>query len=108
MDNIHTLRSNEKNLNISRITYICIVKYLFFRSVNNIVDYGHIKAIKYTIGEDIDCKEVSSNTNDPMYCNGPLKPDTWYHVRMRAFTYGGYTDSDVFQIKTSKHCYLYT
>ncbi|GAB1864958.1 protein-tyrosine-phosphatase [Camponotus japonicus] len=69
--------------------------------LSNIVDYGHIKAVKYTIGEDTDCKEVSSNTEKQMYCNGPLKPDTWYHVRMRAFTYGGYTDSVVFQIKTN-------
>ncbi|CAL1677550.1 unnamed protein product [Lasius platythorax] len=69
--------------------------------LNNIIDYGHIKAVKYTIGEDTDCKEVSSNTNKQLYCNGPLKPDTWYHVRMRAFTYGGYTDSGVFQIKTN-------
>ncbi|XP_029156129.1 tyrosine-protein phosphatase 10D isoform X2 [Nylanderia fulva] len=69
--------------------------------LSHIVDYGHIKAIKYTIGEDTDCKEVSANTNRQLYCNGPLKPDTWYHVRMRAFTYGGYTDSDVFQIKTN-------
>ncbi|XP_029664707.1 tyrosine-protein phosphatase 10D isoform X3 [Formica exsecta] len=68
---------------------------------NHIIDYGHIKAVKYTIGEDTDCKEVSSNTDEQLYCNGPLKPDTWYHVRMRAFTYGGYTDSDVFQIKTN-------
>ncbi|XP_072746407.1 receptor-type tyrosine-protein phosphatase H-like isoform X2 [Anoplolepis gracilipes] len=68
---------------------------------NHVVDYGHIKAVKYTIGEDTDCKEVSSNTDKRLYCNGPLKPDTWYHVRMRAFTSGGYTDSDVFQIKTN-------
>ncbi|XP_050457145.1 receptor-type tyrosine-protein phosphatase beta isoform X2 [Cataglyphis hispanica] len=68
---------------------------------NHIAEYGNIRAIKYTIGEDIDCKEISSNTDEQLYCNGPLKPDTWYHVRMRAFTYGGYTDSDVFLIKTN-------
>jgi hypothetical protein len=39
----------------------------------------------------------------PMYCNGPLKPDTWYDVRMRAFTNGGYSDSKLFRIKTSEY-----
>lgn len=62
------------------------------------------------IGEDTACKQVSSNQNKsddetyvPMYCNGPLKPGTWYDVRMRAFTDGGYTDSGIFQIKTSEY-----
>ncbi|XP_011869291.1 PREDICTED: tyrosine-protein phosphatase 10D isoform X2 [Vollenhovia emeryi] len=67
---------------------------------NYIVDYGHVKAVKYTIGDDNDCKEISSKM-DRVYCNGPLKPDTWYHVRMRAFTDGGYADSETFMIKTN-------
>lgn len=69
----------------------------------NIVDYGRVKAVKYTIGEDINCKEISSNTDQRVYCNGPLQPDTWYHVRMRAFTDGGYADSELFTIKTSEY-----
>ncbi|KAG5345078.1 PTPRB phosphatase, partial [Acromyrmex charruanus] len=68
---------------------------------NYIADYGHIKAVKYTIGEDVNCKEISSNMDERVYCNGPLNPDTWYHVRMRAFTDGGYTDSEIFMIKTN-------
>ncbi|RLU19008.1 hypothetical protein DMN91_009366 [Ooceraea biroi] len=67
---------------------------------DQIADYGQMRAIKYTVGEDVSCKDISSKTDKPMYCNGPLKPDTWYHVRMRAFTNGGYADSDVFLIKT--------
>ncbi|XP_015179921.1 PREDICTED: tyrosine-protein phosphatase 10D isoform X2 [Polistes dominula] len=68
---------------------------------NNIADYGHIKAVKYVLGEDTACKEISSNTNGRLYCNGPLKSDTWYDVRMRAFTSGGFTDSPAFLIKTN-------
>ncbi|XP_011694780.1 PREDICTED: receptor-type tyrosine-protein phosphatase eta isoform X2 [Wasmannia auropunctata] len=68
---------------------------------NHIADYGHIKAVKYIIGNDNDCKEISSNMDNRVYCNGPLQPDTWYHVRMRAFTDGGYTDSKIFRIKTN-------
>lgn len=81
----------------------CIIKYLWLCLANYIVDYGHIKAVKYTIGEDMDCKEISANMEPRVYCNGPLKPDTWYHVRMRAFTDGGYTDSEIFMIKTSEY-----
>ncbi|XP_043503458.1 tyrosine-protein phosphatase 10D-like [Polistes fuscatus] len=66
-----------------------------------IADYGHIKAVKYVLGEDTACKEISSNTNGRLYCNGPLKSDTWYDVRMRAFTSGGFTDSPTFLIKTN-------
>lgn len=62
-----------------------------------------MKAIRYTIGDDIYCDEFSMNTIKPAYCNGPLKPDTWYHVRMRAFTDGGYADSNIFEIKTSEY-----
>lgn len=84
---------------------LCVHYLIFdnFRLANYIADYGHMKAVKYTIGEDTTCKEISSNTNKRLYCNGPLKPDTWYHVRMRAFTYGGYTDSEIFVIKTSEY-----
>lgn len=68
---------------------------------NYVADYGHIKAVKYVLGEDTTCKEISSNTGGRSYCNGPLKPDTWYHVRMRAFTSGGFRDSPPFLIKTN-------
>ncbi|XP_017760243.1 PREDICTED: receptor-type tyrosine-protein phosphatase F [Eufriesea mexicana] len=68
---------------------------------NYVADYGDVKAVKYTLGEDTNCKEISSNTNKRIYCNGPLKPNTWYHVRMRAFTRGGYSDSTAFLIKTN-------
>ncbi|XP_011175573.2 tyrosine-protein phosphatase 10D isoform X2 [Solenopsis invicta] len=68
---------------------------------DHIVDYDHMKAVRYVIGEDTNCKDVSSNTEKRVHCNGPLKPDTWYHVRMRAFTNGGYADSAIFTIKTN-------
>jgi hypothetical protein len=61
-----------------------------------------MKAVKFVIGEDTTCPQVSSNTKTRAYCNGPLKPDTWYEVRMRAFTDKGYADSVSFTIKTSK------
>lgn len=108
---IDSLWSGNRRRNNLNVSHACIiVKYLYmflFRLVSHIIDYGHIKAVKYTIGEDTDCKEISANTNSQLYCNGPLKPDTWYHVRMRAFTYGGYTDSDVFKIKTSEYIFVY-
>ncbi|XP_044581587.1 phosphatidylinositol phosphatase PTPRQ [Cotesia glomerata] len=66
----------------------------------HVVDYGKLKAIKFQIGEDIEtCPELSKIKVS--YCNGPLNPDTWYDVRMRAFTDGGYRDSRIFQIKTN-------
>ncbi|KAL2716531.1 tyrosine-protein phosphatase 10D isoform X1 [Vespula squamosa] len=68
---------------------------------NYVVNYGHIKAVKYVLGEDTACKEISSNTDENLYCNGPLKSDTWYDVRMRAFTSEGFRDSPVFSIKTN-------
>ncbi|OXU30036.1 hypothetical protein TSAR_017032 [Trichomalopsis sarcophagae] len=67
---------------------------------NHILDYGSIRAVKIVIGDDITCKDVSMTTKGRLYCNGPLKPDTWYEVRMRAFTYGGYADSTPFKVKT--------
>lgn len=72
--------------------------YIF--AANFITNYGEVKAIKYTLGEDINCKKISSCTNKTIYCNGPLKSNTWYHVGMRAFSRGGY--STTFLIKTSK------
>lgn len=56
--------------------------------------------MKFTIGGDITCKDFSLATKRRLYCNGPLKPDTWYEVKMRAFTNGGYSDSLPFQVKT--------
>lgn len=61
-----------------------------------------MKAVKFTLGEDTTCPIVSSNNKKRVYCNGPLKPDTWYEVRMRAFTEGGYADSISLSVKTSK------
>ena len=60
-----------------------------------------MQAVKYTLGEDTNCAEISSNSKKRVYCNGPLKPNTWYHVRMRALTRGGYADSKSFLIKTN-------
>lgn len=77
--------------------------YIF--AANSITNYGDVKAVKYTLGEDINCKEISSRANKTIYCNGPLKSNTWYHVRMRAFSHGGYSDSTTFLIKTSKFIY---
>lgn len=93
--------------------YVCIYKFLClnvqfiniygFILANYVADYGHIKAVKYILGEDTACKEISSNTDKRLYCNGPLKSDTWYDVRMRAFTSEGYRDSPAFLIKTSSY-----
>ncbi|XP_076288683.1 phosphatidylinositol phosphatase PTPRQ-like isoform X2 [Lasioglossum baleicum] len=68
---------------------------------NNVADYGDVKAVKYTLGEDTNCEGISSNTHKRVYCNGSLKPNTWYHVRMRAFSRAGYADSTTFVIKTN-------
>ncbi|XP_015119672.1 tyrosine-protein phosphatase 10D isoform X2 [Diachasma alloeum] len=67
-----------------------------------IVDYGNLKAVKYILGDDTEnCPKLSSNSQQRSYCNGPLEPDTWYDVRMRAFTNGGYQDSTIFTVKTN-------
>ncbi|XP_032668444.1 phosphatidylinositol phosphatase PTPRQ isoform X2 [Odontomachus brunneus] len=67
-----------------------------------VADYGNIKAVKFVIGAEDICKDISFNdVNGPLYCNGPLKPNTWYHVSMRAFTDGGYADSNLFVVKTN-------
>lgn len=58
--------------------------------------------MRFVVGEDTTCPEVSANTQHRVYCNGPLKPDTYYEVRMRAFTDMGYADSVPFKIKTSE------
>ena len=77
-----------------------------FLIATHVVDYGHLKAVKFILGSDIDCKELSENTDSRLYCNGPLKPGTWYHVRMRAYTNSAYSDSAAFIVKTSQY-YLY-
>uniref|UniRef100_A0A0C9RSG0 protein-tyrosine-phosphatase n=1 Tax=Fopius arisanus TaxID=64838 RepID=A0A0C9RSG0_9HYME len=67
-----------------------------------IVDYGNLKAVNFVLGDDTEtCPELSSNHGQRSYCNGPLKPDTWYDVRIRAFTNGGYQDSTIFTVKTN-------
>lgn len=67
---------------------------------NQIIDYGSLKAVKFIIGEDIHCKYASKSATQRRYCNGPLKPDTWYEVKMRAFTLGGYSDAPSLKVKT--------
>lgn len=75
---------------------------------NQILDYGSVKSVKFTIGDDNDCEEMhSKSSNVKLYCNGPLKPDTWYEVRMRGFTNGGYSDSEPFLVKTSNLFYYF-
>lgn len=72
-----------------------------------IVDYGRLKAVKFVLGEDTEtCPKLSSYKDERSYCNGPLNPDTWYDVRMRAFTAGGYRDSCAFQVKTSMNVFI--
>ncbi|XP_008546122.1 receptor-type tyrosine-protein phosphatase beta isoform X1 [Microplitis demolitor] len=72
-----------------------------------VVDYGKLKAVKFQIGEDMEtCPELSKSKTS--YCNGPLKSDTWYDIRMRAFTDGGYRDSEVFTIKTNAELQIAT
>lgn len=67
------------------------------------MDYGTLKAVKFVLGEDYEiCPSISSNRDERSFCNGPLNPDTWYDVRIRAFTNGGYRDSKIFTVKTSK------
>lgn len=51
-----------------------------------------MKAVKYVLGDDVTCDALSAVSN--LYCNGPLEHDTTYQVWMRAFTNGGYSDSD--------------
>ncbi|XP_060067797.1 tyrosine-protein phosphatase 10D-like [Ylistrum balloti] len=41
----------------------------------------------FEIGTESDCYSRS-------YCNGPLKPQTKYYVKLRGYTYGGYTDTN--------------
>lgn len=40
----------------------------------------------FEIGVETDCTNV-------LYCNGPLKQNTKYYVRLRAYTAGGYADT---------------
>ncbi|XP_012279804.1 tyrosine-protein phosphatase 10D isoform X2 [Orussus abietinus] len=70
-------------------------------SNNYVTDYGHMKAVKFVLGDDPTCTEVSFNTHTKIYCNGPLKSDTWYEVRIRAFTNDGFADSVAFLVKTN-------
>ncbi|GFY75205.1 phosphatidylinositol phosphatase PTPRQ [Trichonephila inaurata madagascariensis] len=41
-----------------------------------------------TVGIDLECPE------DKLYCNGKLTPDTKYGVKIRAFTRGGFSETD--------------
>lgn len=85
-----------------------------FKHVSNIFaaycifHYKGVKVVKFTIGDDATCKELSMANGGRIYCNGPLKPDTWYEVKMRAFTSGGYSDSPPFKIKTGMKYYRYS
>ncbi|XP_055949369.1 phosphatidylinositol phosphatase PTPRQ-like isoform X2 [Argiope bruennichi] len=44
--------------------------------------------IRCTVGVDRECPSGKP------YCNGPLKPDTRYGVKLRAFTRGGFSETD--------------
>ncbi|XP_014208904.1 tyrosine-protein phosphatase 10D isoform X2 [Copidosoma floridanum] len=90
----------ESKENNFRIPYQATVSF-WKPSPESIADYGDMKAIKFEIGDDLMCPQVSANTKDRVYCNGPLNPDSWYEVRMRAFTARGYADSASFAIKTN-------
>ncbi|KAJ8675580.1 hypothetical protein QAD02_011366 [Eretmocerus hayati] len=69
----------------------------------HLIDYGNnIKAVKFIVGEDQTCTSVSANTPTRVYCNGPLKPDSWYEVRMRAYTENGFSESEALVIKTNR------
>lgn len=37
---------------------------------------------------------TESNCYSRTYCNGPLKPQTQYYVKLRGYTQGGYTDTN--------------
>ncbi|XP_023316235.1 phosphatidylinositol phosphatase PTPRQ-like isoform X3 [Trichogramma pretiosum] len=65
-----------------------------------IAEYGGFSAVKYTVGKDTTCAYMEFRSESKAYCNGPLKPNTWYEVKMRAFTSDGYIDSPTFRIKT--------
>lgn len=49
------------------------------RSVNN--------AVEYSIGTE-DCEDEKD------YCNGPLTPDTEYYIKVRAYTFDRFADTD--------------
>ncbi|CAD6239050.1 GSCOCG00008621001-RA-CDS, partial [Cotesia congregata] len=83
-----------------KTTYSATILLPLFLNTHGEIRCYAIIAIKFQIGEDIEtCPELSKIKVS--YCNGPLNPDTWYDVRMRAFTDGGYRDSRIFQIKTN-------
>ncbi|XP_046747961.1 phosphatidylinositol phosphatase PTPRQ [Diprion similis] len=70
-------------------------------STENIVDSGKIKAVKFMLGGNLTCAKLTSDSNrEASYCNGPLQPDLQYEVRMRAFTNGGYQDSETIIVIT--------
>ncbi|XP_046430615.1 receptor-type tyrosine-protein phosphatase H isoform X1 [Neodiprion fabricii] len=70
-------------------------------STDNIVESGKIKAIKFMLGGNLTCPKLTSNSNrEASYCNGPLQSDLKYEVRMRAFTNGGYQDSETIIVIT--------
>lgn len=72
-------------------------------TADQIEDYNQTKAVRFVLGEDDTCSESLTTRS---YCNGPLKPDTAYQIRMRAFTNGGYIDSKAIIAKTSKTIYF--
>ncbi|XP_034948424.1 receptor-type tyrosine-protein phosphatase F isoform X3 [Chelonus insularis] len=78
------------------------IKFCANTHISYVVDYGRLKALKFVIGDDMEtCEELSMKKYERSYCNGPLNPDEWYDVRMRAFTTGGYRDSKIFVVKTN-------
>ena len=41
----------------------------------------------FTVGADSSCSEQ-------MYCNGPLRAETGYYVKLRAYTTAGFADTE--------------
>lgn len=54
----------------------------------------NVEDISFTIGID-KCPDESKR-----YCNGPLRPDTEYHMVVRLFTTSGYNDAALLEFKT--------
>ncbi len=61
--------------------------------------------VQFTIGGDSSCDE----NNKDQYCNGPVKPEETYYVKLRAYTQDGlFADTAYSQpILTSMHAHSY-
>lgn len=59
------------------------------------------ESVIYIVGEDTFCETAFDG-----YCNGPLKPETKYSMKIRAYTAGGYQDSPPLKFTTGSGTYI--